>query len=544
MRTSVLLLAVSGLAQGAYLDKRQTASATVPLSQVFQTTPEVFAGPTATGQAPFLAQSNPAPFGTASFVPNAPLETAIPIAGDASDTSIFTLMGNLSPYFPNPSGFGVDEFPLPAGANITQVHMLSRHGSRYPTTGSGVATLGSAIENATANGSTFTGALSFLNSWSYKLGAEILVPVGRRELFDSGVLHYYQYGQLYNTSTKIVARTTSEDRMLKSAEYFLAGFFGLQWTNNASLEVIIEMDGFNNSLAGYDQCNNSNTEVSAGGANATAMWQKIYLQNATSRLASLAGDYNWTLSDTYNAQTLCPYETVAFGYSAFCDLFTFEEWQGFEYSLDLSFAGGSQFQSPTGRAVGIGYVQEILARLNNHLITTADTQDNVTLDDNTTTFPLNQTLYFDFSHDTNIASILTAFGLTQFAQFLPTTGPPPNQQNIVSHMEPFGARLDIEIINAPQPVSGNRTETGNAYLPGSPTKYIHFILNQRTVPLGLSFSACGKRTDGWCELSTFLDIQSGSLAAAEYDYSCNGNYSAVPYGPSGITNGVPLPTGT
>ena len=94
--------------------------------------------------------------------------------------------------------------------------------------------------------------------------------------------------------------------MLKSAEYFLAGFFGLQWTNNASLEVIIEMDGFNNSLAGYDQCNNSNTEVSAGGANATAMWQKIYLQNATSRLASLAGDYNWTLSDTYNAQTLCP----------------------------------------------------------------------------------------------------------------------------------------------------------------------------------------------------------------------------------------------
>src|SRR5271170_820197 len=26
------------------------------------------------------------------------------------------------------------------------------------------------------------------------------------------------------------------------------------------------------------------------------------------------------------------------------------------------------------------------------------------------TFPLNQTLYFDFSHDTNIMSIITAFG--------------------------------------------------------------------------------------------------------------------------------------
>ena len=28
-------------------------------------------------------------------------------------------------------------------------------------------------------------------------------------------------------------------------------------------------------------------------------------------------------------QTLCPYETVAFGYSAICDLFTYQEWEGY-----------------------------------------------------------------------------------------------------------------------------------------------------------------------------------------------------------------------
>lgn len=121
-------------------------------------------------------------------------------------------------------------------------------------------------------------------------------------------------------------------------------------------------------------------------------------------------------------QTLCPYETVAFGYSAFCNLFTYEEWQGFEYSIDLAFAGNNYFQSPTGRAVGIGFVQEILARLQNHVLTTTGTQANLTLDNNTRTFPLNQTLYFDFSHDTNIAAILTAFGLTQFAPLLPSSG--------------------------------------------------------------------------------------------------------------------------
>lgn len=198
-----------------------------------------------------------------------------------------------------------------------------------------------------------------------------------------------------------------------------------------------------------------------------------------------------------SAQTLCPYETVAFGYSAFCDLFTYAEWENFEYSIDVEFAGNNYFQSPTGRAVGIAYVEEVLARLNHHVLLTLETQANITLDNNTSTFPLNQTLYFDFSHDTNIAAVLTAFGLTQFAQFLPSSGkldvhaprelialtfgflgPPPNRQLIVSHLQPFGARLDIEIISAPHPVAANRTGATNAYLAGDPTTYVHFIINQ------------------------------------------------------------------
>jgi hypothetical protein len=188
--------------------------------------------------------------------------------------------------------------------------MLSRHGSRYPTTGSAQSTLGQAIANATGNFNA-TGALSFLSTWKYGLGAEILVPRGQQELFDSGVLHYYQYAQLYNPNSKIIARTTTEDRMLKSAEYFLAGFFGLQWTNNATIEVIIEGTGFNNTLAGYDNCNNSNLAVSAGGSNASVSWYNTYLQNATARFNSLTPGFNWTASQVYAAQGLCPYETVS-----------------------------------------------------------------------------------------------------------------------------------------------------------------------------------------------------------------------------------------
>jgi hypothetical protein len=159
-----------------------------------------------------------------------PLETQVPIAGNTNNGNIYQMMGQLSHYFPNPSGFGVDEYSLPENASIVQLNMLSRHGSRYPTTGSGATQLGAKIMNHTMGVSgytpvTFTGELAFLNTWTYKLGAEILVPVGKQELFDSGVLHQYQYGHLYpNNGTKIIARSTTQDRMTQSAEYFLAGF--------------------------------------------------------------------------------------------------------------------------------------------------------------------------------------------------------------------------------------------------------------------------------------------------------------------------------
>lgn len=176
--------------------------------QYFQTSPQLWAGPTATGKPAFLAQTRTFE-PSATFVPNQPLQTDIPVSGmQAGNQSIFHNMGYLSPYQPSP-GFGVDEYPLPPGADIVQVQMLSRHGSRYPTGGSNVADLGQNISWAKGN-DTFhpKGDLAFLRDWEYQMGAEILVPKGRQELFDSGVLHSYMYGKLYNPNSKIIVRTT------------------------------------------------------------------------------------------------------------------------------------------------------------------------------------------------------------------------------------------------------------------------------------------------------------------------------------------------
>ena len=109
-----------------------------------------------------------APLPGVSYVPNTPLETQVPIAGNINNENIFQSMGILSPYFPNPRGFGVDEHAIPPGSNVSWLNMIHRHGSRYPEV-SGRAeerTLGMKIMDAKGKFNA-TGPLSFLNDWRF-----------------------------------------------------------------------------------------------------------------------------------------------------------------------------------------------------------------------------------------------------------------------------------------------------------------------------------------------------------------------------------------
>lgn len=94
-----------------------------------------------------------------------------------------------------------------------------------------------------------------------------------------GILHSYMYSALYNPNSKIIVRTTTQDRMMKSAEYWLTGFFGMDWPRNATLEVITEAPGFNNSLAGYMACPNGAKPAAWGGKNASQVWTEKYLKD-------------------------------------------------------------------------------------------------------------------------------------------------------------------------------------------------------------------------------------------------------------------------
>lgn len=109
--------------QDAPATSTETPTSTLDVPQYFQTKPELFAGPTPTGDEPFLAQTNPAPFAFVSYIPPNPIETQEPIMNNDEGGNIFEHMGKLSPYFAGP-GFGVEEHPIPEGAEIVWLNML------------------------------------------------------------------------------------------------------------------------------------------------------------------------------------------------------------------------------------------------------------------------------------------------------------------------------------------------------------------------------------------------------------------------------------
>lgn len=129
--------------------------------------------------------------------------------------------GNLSPWYSlRSSDYGLpDASPLvPEGCDITQVHLLYRHGARYPTNGAAPGTFAQKIANATKTEFVVSGELSFLSDWTYKLGAERLTPFGRSQNFLLGVAYRELYGHLLNNFTAAktlpVFRTQSQDRMV------------------------------------------------------------------------------------------------------------------------------------------------------------------------------------------------------------------------------------------------------------------------------------------------------------------------------------------
>ena len=487
-------------------------------------------------------------------------------------STISQYWGQISPYSDNPEDyFRVVDVGLPSGCQVEQAHLLQRHANRFPTSGADDGgndeRFASKVLNFTkASTSKFTGPLAFLNSYRYQMSEGYLTGLGASSEFMAGVTFWNRYGRtLYNATVgqlaynasfangtarpKPVLRTTSQSRIYNSEINWALGFFGPSFDivpnpniTNAStpfnLVIIPEGGVENNTLASYDSCTNDNDDVIGyiGDSDLYAYIPK-YLKNATARMQQYAPkNFTFTTNDTYAMQSICAYEDGYLGMSDFCYLFTQVEWESFENTLDLVYYFDYAYGNPTGRAQGIGYVQELFARLQHQYITSSNSSVNYTIDNNAAQFPLNQAFYADFSHDDIIISVLTALSIDYFHNppTLTQVPPDPNRPFILSKLTPFGGRLVTEVIGCnsanPTAVSGHRTQyypSQYGYNAANATrKFIRMRVNNGILPLNtIRGGACEGRTDGMCAMDKFMQSQANADKLANYQYACFANYT-------------------
>ncbi|KAL1883554.1 hypothetical protein Plec18167_002560 [Paecilomyces lecythidis] len=312
----------------------------------------------------------------------------------------------------------------------------------------------------------------------------------------SGVKFYNRYKPL---TRKIIpfARSSGSDRVVQSGELFLSGFQNAKAVDPLSkkndtvptIEVILpEEESFNNTLS-HDNCPALEDSDLSGSAQMSFL--EGFAPAILDRIEQNLPGVNLSTKDALYLMDLCPFETVAktpdaSKLSPFCSLFTQEEWQHYDYyqSLGKYYAYGAG--NSLGSAQGIGFVNELIARMSQTPVND-HTNVNHTLDSDPESFPLDATLYADFSHDNSMTSIYAALGLYNGTKQLPTSKIQSTNETdgySAAWTVPFAARAYIEMMQCP---SGDEP-------------LVRVLVNDRVVPL----HGCKVDDMGRCQRGDFI----------------------------------------
>ncbi|KAJ6490625.1 phytase [Mycena vitilis] len=379
---------------------------------------------------------------------------------------------------------------------VSQVNILQRHGARYPTSGASVNIV-SAVEKL-QNADKYTHpAMEFLSSFVYTLGTDDLVPSGALQSYEAGALVFERYSSLVDRENLPFLRASSGARVVDSANEWAAGFSAASHDRyNIALSVILSETG-NDTLENH-MCPNAGTSDAQ-----TAEWLAVYATEITARLNTWAPGSNLTDPETSALISLCAFHTAASAsetLSPFCALFSPADFAAFDYAADLDkyYYTGPGAARGLGRVQGVGYTNELLARLIRSPVHDR-TQTNRTLDADPATFPLDRSVYADFSHDNTVVAIFGALGLFPQPRALSTVEPDARRTWRTHEMVPFAARMVVERLTC----AGHRSG-----------EYVRILVNDALQPLEF----CAADADGLCTLSAFVDNQSYARNNGEGDW--------------------------
>lgn len=369
--------------------------------------------------------------------------------------------------------------------------MLSRHGARFPTASKSEA-YRSLVRRVQSSVQEYGAGYEFIKDFAYDLGSNQLTPLGEMELVSSGVAFLRRYQGLARDIDPFI-RASGSDRVVMSAQNFTQGFFNAQGKNasepQAQILVLPEGGAFNNSLE-HGSCpafeDGPGSDIAE---EREEIWREIWAGPIMSRLNANLPGANLTLEDTVFMMDLCPFNSVVVPNATvpgFCNLFSQDEWRGYDYLRSLGKWYGYGNGNALGSTQGVGYVNELIARLTGDAVRDGTTT-NSTLDSSPETFPLTRNLYADCTHDSSMTTVYAALGLYNLTGELPARhklSPRETYGYSASWTVPFAARMYVEKMKC-----------------GRDEELVRILVNDRVIPL----QNCGADELGRCRLGAFVD---------------------------------------
>lgn len=350
------------------------------------------------------------------------------------------------------------------------------------------------IEKIKSRVKIYRGDFAFIANYNYTLGADQLTDFGKQEMVNSGQAFFRRYEYLAKTSSPFV-RASGERRVIDSAREFNKGFHHAKTANGETedeeypynVTVISEAAGSNNTL-NHGLC--TAFEASDIGSAAQSTYASVFTPPITARLNANLPNANLTLTDTISIMDLCPFETVASAPSTpspFCKLFTPVEWEQYDFYQTLGKYYGYGPGNPLGPTQGVGFVNELVARLTGRPVND-HTSVNRTIDKDPSTFPLGKSLYADFGHDNDMTAVFAALGLYNSTPPLSTTHTMTVDEThgySAAWTVPFAARAYFEKLQCE----------------GEEEEMVRVLVNGRVLPL----ESCGVDGLGRCTLGRFVE---------------------------------------
>jgi len=421
--------------------------------------------------------------------------------GYQCQTEISHSWGQYSPYFRVPSEISPT---APDKCVVTFVQLISRHGARYPTIHKSKI-YAKTITRIQSTARNLTGSYAFLQKYTYDLGGDDLTDFGRQEMVKSGIQFFTTYPNMVTYPTLIAPtpfiRASDSQRVIESAQLFSKGYHRAKTASGATNDsaypypilTISESESSNNTLS-HTICP---AFTSLPGYRAQKTFLRTFLPAITTRLSSHLA-MSLTPKETIYLMDLCPFTTAASPNpqepNPFCALFSPSEWESYSYYQTLGKYYGHGSGNPLGATQGVGYVNELIARMTQTPVNDC-TSVNHTLDSDPSTFPFNRGVYADFGHDNGMASIFAALGL--FNNTLPL-----DQLHMMDLEEtkgfsaatttPFAGRAVVEMMSCAR--EGPDDNENIVWM-------VRVVMNGRVLPL----EWCGGNGEGCCTVEKFVE---------------------------------------